>query len=255
LDDDTDTPEDWIDLEDETLGSMAKGCNKCPGAVIVEPKHPTTNCCTASNCITTLFAAISHSASNGGAWPNPLAPVSVDEVSMSSSSSSSPLSAGRKATGSTALATWIESASPPVPETEMDKPVGAIDGRPRNWGLLDLTKEYTDFESLYDSPLALLIISTSAPATVKLGVASSRFVYQSIHARIAVIHLEASVGWLALMYHFCCEEDDGWVDGREWISNRREGLLDGAELLEVSRKAFFMEMEPLEVIVSSSWCR
>jgi len=51
------------------------------------------------------------------------------------------------------------------------------------------------------------------------------------------------------MYHFCCEEDEGWVDGREWISNRREGLL--AELEEVLRKAFFMEMEPLEVIVSS----
>jgi len=197
LDEDTDTPdEDWIDLEDETLGSMAKGCNKCPGiidgadvvhdcegrvpnAVVVEPRQPTTSCCTASSCMTTLFATISHSASNGGTcpWPDPLAPVSVDEVS--SSSSSSPLSRrtpkSGKTIGSTALATLIESASPPpvpVPETEMDKPVGAIDARPRNCGLLDFTKEYTDFESLYDSPLALLIMSTSAPPTVKLGVAS-----------------------------------------------------------------------------------
>jgi len=27
--------EDWIDLEDETLGSIAKGCNKCSGAGVV----------------------------------------------------------------------------------------------------------------------------------------------------------------------------------------------------------------------------
>jgi len=55
------------------------------------------------------------------------------------------------------------------------------------------------------------------------------------------------------MYHFCCEEED--EEGREWISNRKAGFVEDGTGVEVLRRAFFMEMEPLEVIVSSSWCR
>jgi hypothetical protein len=67
----------------------------------------------------------------------------------------------------------------------------------------------------------------------------------SIAPLIALTHLCASTGWLAFIYHFCT----GPREGVECTSKR---VLSDEELLI---RAVFIEIEPREATVSSSWWR